>query len=107
HTTVPVGLTDLFNVLDVPAQQRLRVLLSSLGAGVSGHGAQLNDILRRAAPALQDARHVLTTLARQRADLREAVGSTDQAVAALADRRDDVRSFIGSSSRFLSRAAGR
>jgi virulence factor Mce-like protein len=107
RTSVPVSLTDLFQILDVPAQQRFRLLLSSFGAGVSGHGRDLNGILLRAAPALKDVRKVLATLREQRAELRRAVGSTDEAVAALAGHRRQVRAFIGSSSRFLGRAATR
>src|SRR5207253_714685 len=67
----------------------------------------LNGLLRRAAPALQDARRVLRTLSTQRDQLRRAVTSTDVAVAQLAGHRRAVRTFIGSSSRFLARSATR
>jgi virulence factor Mce-like protein len=107
HTSVPVGLTDLFSILDAPAEQRLRLLLSEFGAGVSGEGSDLNGILLRAAPALQDVRKVLKTLRAQRAALSDAVTSTDRAVAAMVGRRERLRGFIGSSSRFLARTATR
>lgn len=107
RTTVPVSLTDLFQVLDVPAEQRLRLLLSSLGAGVAGRGEDLNAILLRAAPALQDVRTVLGTLKQQRTALRRAVVSTDRAVGALARHRRAIRGFVGSSGRFLARTETR
>jgi virulence factor Mce-like protein len=94
HTTLPVGLSDLFNLFDVPSSQRLTLLLSGLGAGVAGRGRDLNAILRRSNPALLQVRRVLGKLDDQRAALRSAVRDSDTVLAALAARRRSVQSFI-------------
>ena len=53
RTSVPVSLTDLFKIWKVPVRDRVPVVLSSLGGGVAGRGA---DAERAAAPGEPDAR---------------------------------------------------
>jgi virulence factor Mce-like protein len=103
RTTLPVGLSDIFAVLDVPASQRLSILLSSLGAGLSGRGQDLNGIFRRANPTLGQLRRVLTTLANQRAYVATAVTSSDRVLGAVAARNGEVRRLIHSSARIAGR----
>jgi virulence factor Mce-like protein len=94
HTSVPVNLTDLFNIGTVPVRQRLRIVLDELGIGLAGRGEELNAIIRRANPTLADARKAIAILNRQRSELTATVDATDRIVAQLAARRGDVQTFV-------------
>ena len=99
RTTLPVGLMDLFELANVPVRDRARVLINELGIGLIARGEDLNAILRRTNPALQQARRGIALLNRQRADLDKIVRSTDRVAASLARRRGRVRDFIRGAAR--------
>jgi virulence factor Mce-like protein len=99
RTTLPVGLMDLFELADVPVRDRARVLINELGIGLIARGDDLNAILRRSNPALQQARRGIALLNRQRADLDRIVRSTDRVAASLARRRGRVQDFIRGAAR--------
>src|SRR4051794_4374913 len=73
HTTQPVNLTDLFEIWNVPTRDRLGVLLSELGLTTAARGQDINEILRRANPALKQAQAVIGVLEDQKQSLIEAV----------------------------------
>ena len=63
---IPVAQTsstiapDLVNdILREPERERLRIIVSELGAGVAGRGPELNAAIRRAIPALRETDKVL------------------------------------------------
>lgn len=98
-TSVPLSLQDVLNVFSLPTADRLRVLISELGLATAGRGEDLNAILRRANPALEQSRRVLQVVGEHRSVLKSAVTDTDRILTQLARRDDDVR-------RFVTRAAG-
>ena len=61
----PVGADLLNDIMRVPEQQRLPLIINELGAGLSGNGEALQAALRRASPALQQADELVAILARQ------------------------------------------
>ena len=63
HTTEPVSLLDLFNMFNLPTQQRFQVIINELGIGTSARGTDFNSILLRANPTLALARQVIGILA--------------------------------------------
>jgi virulence factor Mce-like protein len=97
RTTVPLSVQDLLDVFAEPADQRLRIVLNELGLAFAGRGEDVNAILRRANPALAQARHALALVSAQRGQLTDAVGQTDAVLVELARRRRDVRAFVGRS----------
>ncbi len=99
RTTLPVGLMDLFELASVPVRDRARVLINELGIGLMSRGDDLNAILRRTNPALQQARRGIELLNAQRADLDKIVRSTDRVAASLARRRGRVKDFIRGAAR--------
>ena len=103
HTTQPDNLTDLFESWNVPTRDRLPVLLSELGSARAGRGEDINAILRRANPALAQARAVIALLTEQKRTLIRAVDSTDRAVAGLAGHRDSLRRLLRSAAKVLTR----
>lgn len=105
NTKVPVAFTDLFNVFDLPVRQRFSIVVSSLGLGLAGRGTDVNDVLRRANPTLGLLREVLDKLARDKADLQDAVAATDKVVAQLAKEPERVGDFVDRAARVAQRTA--
>src|SRR4051812_17719479 len=86
---------DLLNVaLRRPNNERLRLLLGELGAGVAARGPQLNAALRRALPALRETNKVLRILAEENHTLSNLVRNGDRALSGVARRRADVARFV-------------
>jgi virulence factor Mce-like protein len=64
-TSKPVDLDLINNITRLPERQRLAIILNEFGAGVAGRGAELNETIRRANPALGATNEVLGILAEQ------------------------------------------
>jgi phospholipid/cholesterol/gamma-HCH transport system substrate-binding protein len=94
QTTEPVTLQDLLNIFSYPSSARLSLMLGELGIATAGEGENINAILRRANPALTQARQVLSIIDAQSQQVAAAVGQTDQVIAQLAVRNGQVRSFV-------------
>jgi ABC-type transporter Mla subunit MlaD len=94
NTTEPVSLLDLFNMFNLPTRERFQVIVSELGIGSSGEGQNLNDILRRANPALALARQVIAILNRQRNQLATIVDATNTIAAQGAGHTANVQNFL-------------
>jgi ABC-type transporter Mla subunit MlaD len=105
HTTEPVTLPDMFNIATLPTRERLTVLISELGVGVTARGEDINAILRRANPALALARRAIAILESQRAELATTIDATDPLVAQLAARRGQARAFVAAAARMSARLA--
>lgn len=105
HTQSPVALQDVIDVFSAPVDQRLQVLVAELGLGTSARGEDLDAIVRRADPALQDGQRLLRILNGQRRKLDDAVAATDRVVSRLAGDRRDVRRFVSGAGRTLATTA--
>jgi ABC-type transporter Mla subunit MlaD len=90
----PVEIDTVLSTLRLPYRQRLGILLNELGYGLAGRGEDLNDLIRRAHPALEEAHDVLAILAEERERLGKLVEGTDAAVAELAGRRREVQGLV-------------
>ena len=91
-TTIPADLLN--NVLRRPYRERLRIILSELGAGLGARGDELNDAIRRASPALRETNQVLGILAKQNRVLSNLVRDADTVLADLAGNRRDVTRWV-------------
>jgi virulence factor Mce-like protein len=94
RNTTPVEIDTVLSTFRLPYRQRLSILLNELGYGLAARGEDLDALIRRANPALEEANDVLAVLARERARLRRLVEGTDAAVAELARRRGEVQGLI-------------
>lgn len=94
NTHAPVDLDLILGTFDRPARDRLGILLGSLGAGLAGRGKDLNAAIRRANPALQEARRVLEILDRDRSRLRQLVADADTVLRQLSRRGRRVGAFV-------------
>src|SRR5699024_9342613 len=91
-STVPADLIN--NVWRKPTRERLSILLGELGAALAGRGADLNETIRRANPALRETDKVLAALAAERATIRDLTDHAETVVTRLADNRKDVTRFV-------------
>ncbi len=103
-TVAPDLVTDIFRL---PYRERLRIIISELGAGAAGNAANLRAALRRASPALQQTDRVLAILARQNQTLANLARDGDQVLGALAANRKDVARFVDTAGRTTAIAAER
>ena len=94
NTTTPVGLDLLNNITRLPEQERLRLIISGLGAGLSGNGQELNAALLRADPALQQTDKVIQVLAGQDRTIARLTDESARVLAPLAAQRRHVAGFV-------------
>jgi ABC-type transporter Mla subunit MlaD len=98
RTHSPVDLDLVFGALRRPIRERLTILLNELGTGLAGRPEELNQAIRRANPALQQARRTLAILSGERHTLGRLIDESDGVVGELARRRGEVRDFISHAS---------
>ena len=91
-STIPLDLVN--NVLRKPYRERLAIILDELGIGVAGRAQDINDVIRRASPALRETDKVLEKLARQNETLKQLVTDADAVVGDLAANKRDVGRFV-------------
>jgi ABC-type transporter Mla subunit MlaD len=97
NTSSPVGVDLLNNIMRVPERQRFALILNEFGTALAGNGQQLNAVIRRANPALQETDKVLAILASQNKTLAQLALDSDTSLAPLARDRAQVAGFIKSS----------
>jgi ABC-type transporter Mla subunit MlaD len=98
NTMQTVDIDLIGNTMREPERQRLSLILNELGTGLAGRGKDLNEVIRRANPALQETDKVLAILARQNTQLEELAVNSDTVLAPLARDRAQVAGAIRNSS---------
>jgi phospholipid/cholesterol/gamma-HCH transport system substrate-binding protein len=98
NTMQTVDIDLIGNTMREPERQRLSLILNELGTGLAGRGKDLNEVIRRANPALQETDKVLAILARQNTQLEQLAVNSDTVLAPLARDRARVASAIRNSS---------
>ena len=94
NTSTPVDVDLIGNVLRKPFQQRLTLIINELGTGLAGRGSDLNQVIKRANPALLELDKVLQILRRQRRTLARLAVDSDTVLAPLSREREHVANFI-------------
>jgi ABC-type transporter Mla subunit MlaD len=94
QTSSPVGQDLLNDIMRVPEQQRLPIILNELGTGLAGNGENLRAALRKASPALQQADKLVAILASQNQTLGKLVDDSSAVLGPLAQRRKDLTGFV-------------
>ncbi len=94
RTTTPVAVDLINNITRLPQQQRLRLILNELGAGVASNGPSLRAAVRRANPALRELDEVIKILADQDQLLARLVDQSDAVLEPWAQRRQQFAGFI-------------
>ncbi len=81
-------------LMRLPERQRFTILINEFGAGLAGRGSDLNAVIRRANPALQELEKVLSILAGENKVLTDLAVEGDRAIAPLAADRGKLADFI-------------
>jgi ABC-type transporter Mla subunit MlaD len=98
NTMQTVDIDLIGNTMRAPERERLSLILNELGTGLAGRGKDLNEVIRRANPALQETDKVLAILAQQNTQLAELATNSDTILAPLARDRERVAGAIRNSS---------
>jgi phospholipid/cholesterol/gamma-HCH transport system substrate-binding protein len=94
NTHSPVDVDLLGDISRLPERQRFTIILNEFGAGLAGRGSDLNAVIRRANPALQEFDKVLAILAGENKVLAKLAVDSDKALAPFARVREHVANFI-------------
>jgi ABC-type transporter Mla subunit MlaD len=95
--TIPVQRTSssippdlIANVMRRPYRERFRLLLSELGVGLAGRPEELNEVIKRAHPALREVNETLAILDRQNQTIRDFITDADRVSAAVEPKKRDL-----------------
>ncbi len=94
NTHSPVDPDLLNDITRLPERQRLTIILNELGVGLAGRGSDLNAVIRRANPALQELDKVLAILAGENSVLAKLAVDSDKALAPLAAVRKQFADYF-------------
>jgi virulence factor Mce-like protein len=104
-STIPLDLIQ--NVMRRPYRERFRIILSELGTGLAGRPQDLNEVVRRAHPALRETNQTLAILRRQNRLITEFIESADEVSAAVEPERENVARWAREASETASIQASR
>jgi phospholipid/cholesterol/gamma-HCH transport system substrate-binding protein len=105
NTHSPVDVDLLGDINRLPERERLTIIINELGAGLAGRGSDLNAVLKRANPALQELDKVLSILAGENHVLAQLAVDSDKALAPFARVRGRVADFIVQSNKVAQASA--
>jgi ABC-type transporter Mla subunit MlaD len=95
--TVPVERTSssippdlIASVMRRPYRERFRLLLSELGVGLAGRPEELNEVIKRAHPALKEVNETLAILDRQNETIRDFITDADRVSAAVEPKKEQL-----------------
>jgi phospholipid/cholesterol/gamma-HCH transport system substrate-binding protein len=94
NTSKAVDLDLINDVYQLPVRERLTIILNELGTGLAGRGKDLNEVIRRADPALAETDKVLAILKQQNQVLADLATESDTVLAPLAKQKTRVADFI-------------
>ncbi len=94
NTHSPVDQDLVGDIQRLPERERFTIILNELGAGLAGRGSDLNAVVRRANPALQELDKVLTILADENHVLSKLAVDSNKALAPFAAVRQHVADYI-------------
>jgi ABC-type transporter Mla subunit MlaD len=105
QTHSPVDVDLLNDLSRLPERERLTIIINELGAGLAGRGSDLNEVIRRANPALQEFDRVLKILAGENKVLAKLAVDSDRALGPFARVRQRVADFIVQSNKVAQASA--
>jgi ABC-type transporter Mla subunit MlaD len=86
---------DLINDINrLPYAQRFRLIFNELGAGLAGRGQDIEEVVKRANPALRDIDRLLGILNGQRDQLTQLAADSEQILGPLSRERAQVAGFF-------------
>src|SRR5438270_6280559 len=104
---VATDLQDVINTFDQPTREKLQTVITELGGGFAGRGADTSQTIRYGTDDLTDLTMIATTLQQRDADLEKVIQALDTVTAELAqsDRRQQLGQLIANSDRLIKNLA--
>jgi virulence factor Mce-like protein len=93
-TSSPIDIDLIGDINRLPYRQRLAIIINEFGTALAGRGADLNQAIHRANPALRDTDKVLAILAQQNKVLADLAVNSDRVIAPLAAKRQRIAHFV-------------
>ncbi|HYH58680.1 MAG TPA: MlaD family protein [Thermoleophilaceae bacterium] len=87
-SSIPPDL--IANVMRRPYRERFRLILSELGVGLAGRPEDLNEVIRRAHPALREVTETLAILNRQNETIRDFITDADRVSLAVEPKKEQL-----------------
>jgi ABC-type transporter Mla subunit MlaD len=87
-STIPPDLIS--NIQRRPYRERFRIIISELGTGLAGRPEELNEVVRRAHPALRETSETFQILARQNKVIHDFVENADTVSRAVEPNKENV-----------------
>lgn len=97
NTSSPIDVDLLEDINRLPVRQRFTIIINELGAGLAGRGSDVNEVIRRADPALRELDRVLAILAKQNKVLVNLAEESHRALAPIPSVKQNISNFIVSS----------
>jgi virulence factor Mce-like protein len=94
HTSSTIPQDLIQDVMRRPYRERLRLIINELGTGLAGRPQDLNEVIRRAAPGLQETSKVLKILGDQNKVIQNFIVNSDTVVNQLEARKKDVARWV-------------
>jgi ABC-type transporter Mla subunit MlaD len=94
NTSSPVDVDLLQDINRLPVRERFTIIINELGAGLAGRGSDLNEVVKRADPALREFDKVLAILAGENKLLAKLSVDSDRVLAPFAAVRERVADYI-------------
>jgi phospholipid/cholesterol/gamma-HCH transport system substrate-binding protein len=94
HTSSPVDIDLVTDVMRDPTGEQLAILVDELGTGLAARGSDLNAVIHRADPALGQTDQVVQVLARQNRVLAGLASNADRVLTPLAAARTAIAQFV-------------
>jgi ABC-type transporter Mla subunit MlaD len=94
RTSSPVDSDIVQDISQQPTRERFALILNELGTGLAARGSDLNDVIRRANPALGQTDKVLQILGRQNRVLARLASESDAVLSPLARVKRQLADFI-------------
>lgn len=107
NTHAPIDLDLVLAAFRAPTPERMRIVVAELGGGLAGRAEDLNAIIHRANPAIQQSRRVLRILDEDRAKLRAIAGEAERVLRVLARERRPLVDTVSRVSRVTETMARR
>lgn len=94
NTSSPINVDLLEDINRLPVRERFTLIINELGAGLAGRGSELNEVIKRADPALRELDKVLGILASQNKVLTNLAEESSRALAPIPDVKNQIAGFI-------------
>jgi ABC-type transporter Mla subunit MlaD len=94
HTNSPVDTDLVQNIYRLPVRQWFSIIINEFGTGLAARGTDLNQVIRRADPALGYTDQVLQILAKQNKQLAQLAKDSDTVLTPLAKDRQAIKQWV-------------